>query len=412
MDNAHKANKTINENNSPDYVNGDVNLFENVHQPSYKVALDWMKVIEHPQVTYDFWARGNYTKRMIYNRNNGINPLIVPVKSVGEIRWAYKRLSLIGIPVEFSVLGSLSKPSKVLHLCPSDIIFDSGWGYIGALGTMSKIKGREWFPVIGQARLLPEYFVRWLIEEVPDDFMDGNVFISPAELVGIDSKQPDNGLNVLSHISNGTLVNNEPEIAKAILQLDIPYVDNISQHKLRKILNDYEPELYCFRKAFKELIVSNHNSIDQVNFYLEQLRYEVAELCKSKKHQPFRLTLSKSAGVLAILSTSFPVAEIISQGLTTSSSLLSFVAGSAISGAALTLTQLLEQHKQKEKSISDNPFYLLWKLGITKPSEIQNRNLINLVKIPKGNPVNIDNNNGFHWLCPPTNGLAFLGIKK
>ena len=65
------------------------------------MIIDWMKELKSGRaVSFDIWARGNYMKRIIDHSRRGIPPLIVPFRKVSEMRWAYRRLALIGLPVE------------------------------------------------------------------------------------------------------------------------------------------------------------------------------------------------------------------------------------------------------------------------------------------------------------------------
>ena len=394
-----------------DYKDGGINLFTKVTKPSYDVALDLMRTIENPQVSLDFWARGNYTRRLIYNLNNEVQPLVIPVRNIGEMSWAYKRLALIDIPVEFIVIENLSKPSKVLHLCPTDINFDSGWGYIGALGSVKKIKDREVFPIIGNARLLPEYFARWIIDEVPQEFVDGKVFISPANLVGIDNKQYHNGIRILSNIYNGGTVEENELTAENILKLDIPFLDNISIAKQRKLLKNYEPELKQFRMAFRELISSNFDSQKDTNYYIEKLNYEVSEIRHAKKNQGFRMAIKKNNGILTILTATLPLADVVTQGVNSMSSLLNFTSVGALCGAASIFSQIWKQYKDSKTIVKKNPFSMFWHLGISKPN-IRNKHLVSRIKVPKDRIIDLNVDGSFHWLTPPQNGLGFLGVKK
>jgi hypothetical protein len=70
------------------YENAKVILLQDVSPPSYQNVLDWMKITKDRHVAFDFWARGNYTRRLIYQRNQGTPPLLVRVSRLDEIQWA------------------------------------------------------------------------------------------------------------------------------------------------------------------------------------------------------------------------------------------------------------------------------------------------------------------------------------
>lgn len=407
----HKKSKTLRSHvsshrDSPEYKEGGFSLYQEVSQPSYQVALDWMRTLEAPHITLDFWARGNYTRRLIYNRSRAIEPLIIPVTYVDEMRWAYRRLALVGLPVEFLYCGRTSDPQKVLHLCPYDIQFDSGWGYVGALGSQAQIRGKDWFPVLGRACLMPETVVEWLVNEAADDFLEGKVFIAPADLIGINSKRILNGVQALSDVTGGLPITEQHQIAQAILQLDIPFLDNMSNADIRTFLKDFEGDLVNFRHAFQDLVVARGKSAEAISFYVERLRGEIAELMKAEKYHPLRSGVSKLGGVLTFADTSLSIAESVQHAGITSSVAL------GVGAAAVTLFDLWKQFSERQRRMSENPFFVLWKLGITRPSQVKEVRSVEISKVPKMKIPQADFKEGFHWLCPPTSGLSFLGVGK
>jgi len=148
-----------------DYDNRVFTLSDPVEAPSYDKVLNWMLAISGRAASFDIWARGNFTRRLIYNRQNGIQPIMVAAETVDQMRWAHRRLSLVGYPVDFIYTGRLSAPQKILHLHPYDGVHDSGWGYIGATGTVTSINEQRWFPITGTSRLMPEKIMDWVLNE-------------------------------------------------------------------------------------------------------------------------------------------------------------------------------------------------------------------------------------------------------
>lgn len=69
---------------------------ERLLPPRYDFALDWMTATEGRAVSLDIWARGNYTRRLIHHHQTGTVPLVVPIRSVEQMRWAYRRLGETG----------------------------------------------------------------------------------------------------------------------------------------------------------------------------------------------------------------------------------------------------------------------------------------------------------------------------
>ena len=97
-----------------------------VTEPSYRAVLKWMQTGDLPNISYDCWSRGNYTRRLLWQRLNRIAPLNVAVTSVEDIRWAYPRLALLGVPIDFVYTGPLHASGRVLHLYPWNMTYDAG----------------------------------------------------------------------------------------------------------------------------------------------------------------------------------------------------------------------------------------------------------------------------------------------
>src|SRR6266849_1093649 len=116
--------------------------------PTYAMVLDWMRSSPGRAVSFDIWARGNYTRHVIHSMHRNSAPLIVPFRWVDEMRWAYRRLALLGVPIEFVYMGGVSPPQRILHLYPADgVVNEGGWGYGAALGDVVQIRGKRWFEV-------------------------------------------------------------------------------------------------------------------------------------------------------------------------------------------------------------------------------------------------------------------------
>jgi hypothetical protein len=390
---------------SPDYVGAKVDLFQEVSEPSYQGVMDWMRSSGGRSVIFDFWARGNYTRRLIFQRNRGIQPLLVKVSYVDEMRWAYRRLALLGLPVEFIYSGNIPETSRVLHVdrLPRDMIWDAGWGYNA---TQWEHRGEYNAMLIGNARLMPETLLDWLVDETPEDFAKGKVFVAPAELIGIDSQETFEGLNKLGGITRGAPMTSDYEIARAAIELDIPYLDNMNPLTFKKFLSDYEGELVQFQRAFKRVVMSRGKSEDQLKDYVEELRHEIAELTVAAKHGNTRTSIAKLGGILGTFTVSFTMA------IGTQPNSISRLIGAAGIGAATkALLDLWTQAKEGEKAMTDNPYFILWKLGVSRPSEVMRASNVDLVKVPQVSPEQFLRNTAYHWLCPPTIGVWFAGVR-
>jgi len=390
-----------------DYADTKIDLYQEVSQPSYENIMNWMKhTISGRCMTYDFWARGNYTRRMIHQRNLGIEPLLVQVSYVDELRWAYRRLALLGLPVEFVYCGKLNKLGKCIHVDVSqpDMLWDSGWGYIA---TIWKAEAKYWAMIIGYARLMPEPLLDWLVEEACEDFIEGKVFITPSELIGIKPQAVPQGLNQLASISKGIPLTSDYEIVKAALELDIPFLDNMSSFAFKEFLNDYEGELVQFRRAFKNLVKARGKSEAELKDYLEELKYEIAELTMAAKHHGMRGSIGKLGGILATFTASFTMAL-----NTQPTSLTRLIGAAGIGAASKALLDLFIQSTEREQKMPDNPYFILWKLGVSRPSEVSRKHNIDIGKAPKLSPKEFNVHSTHHWLCPPTAGVNFLVNEK
>jgi hypothetical protein len=369
-----------------------------VTEPSYKAALDWMQAIEGRHVSYDFWQRGNYTRRLIHQRSQGITPLYVRVSYVDEMRWAYRRLALLGLPIDFVYCGSHCTTGKVLHLCPEDrgFRYDAGWGYIVALFG-SKIRGRTWGGCIGHAHLLPEAALDWVVEEAQDAFLQGNISVAPAELIGIDPRAPEPTLGPITDLTGGISLTPEQRTARVLMDLEIPFLDRMPPSSFAAFLKDHKGDLETFQSAFKKLVLTT-SSEEEALQCVEQVKYEVAELVKSERSTRLRKAATLLQGALAVGPASLVIAQAPSNP-----------AGWAVAAGAAGAT-LIELWKQAQAQT--NPFSILWKLGVTSPSRVQIKAASTITELPQLPVDRLEPHRAHHWLCPPTCGVALLGVRK
>lgn len=399
-----RTTESVTRQSDQDYVDGKVDLYDEVTRPSYEDVMGWMQCCEGRNVAFDFWARGNYTRRLIYHRNQGIEPLLVRVTYVDEIRWAYRRLALLGLPVDFVFCGDITEPTKLVHVSRREAIWDSGWGYNAA---QWKDQGRYCAAIFGTARLLPETVVDWLVEEASDDFLDGRVLVAPAELIGISKQRMPEGLSKLASITKGAPLTSNYEIARAAMELDIPFLDNMNSLRFKTFVRDYEGELMQFRRAFRNLVTVKAKSEDRLKECVEELKYEIAELTKAAKYQGARNSISKLGGILATFTASFALAVNAQPN-----SMYRLLGGAGIAAATKALLDLYTQAIEREKNLADNPYFILWKLGVSRPSEVKAPSTVEVIKAPKLSPEQFGLDFAYHWLCPPTNGVWFGGVRK
>lgn len=389
------------------YPDEGASLLTDVPPPTYDMVLDWMKTAPGRAVSFDIWARGNYLRRVIHGRARRDPHLIVPVRYVDEMRWAYRRLALMGLPVDFLFVGGVTKTQKVLHLYPADgVVNEGGWGYIGALGSIAKIRGRRWFPVIGYSRLMPEPVLDWITDDASEAFRRGNVFVAPAELVGIDPTAPEVGSQALADVTMGSRLESSVKAATVLMELELPYLEGMRPSEFELFLKEHEEELFCFRSALRKL-VGGTASID-IEGTVEELQNKVAELSRSAKHQAFRRNVSTLGGTL--------ITFVAALGTTAAANpeTLPAVTGVAVAaGATATLVDLWKQRTEHAAKLAENPFCLLWQLGVTKPSHLQRLPLnVSFRKMQRRVTVKDTGLFDCHWLCPPTPGLRFGAARR
>lgn len=389
------------------YQAGPPSLSESVPPPSYSMILDWMRSCSGRAVSFDIWARGNYTRRIIDNMQRGAPPLIIPFKRIDEMRWAYRRLALLGVPVEFLYTGGVTPPQKILQLYPADgVVNEGGWGYIGALGSIAKIRGKKWFPVIGYSQLMPEVLLDFLTEEVSDAFVRGDVFVTPAELVGIDPSFSDKGMHALEDVTGGRRALDMAHGGATLMQLELPYLDAMPPSSFRKFISEHENELIRFRLAFKRLAAGVPPS--DLNQVIEEVQSEVAALCLSDRFASLRKNAVKLGGTLVTISAAVAAAAAVDPKL-----MPPVAAAAGAAAAANVLTELWMQRIEERGKMRESPYCILFKLGLDKPAKVRKTNVVaevrELQRIEDADPGTLSD---YHWLCPPTPGLRFAAVRK
>ncbi|HEX3558850.1 MAG TPA: hypothetical protein VHU19_06590 [Pyrinomonadaceae bacterium] len=137
------------------------------------------------------------------------------------------------------------------------------------------------------------------------------------------------------------------------------------------------------------------------------MRHEIAELTVAAKHETTRKSILKLGGMLGTFRASFAMAV-----KTQASSVLPMVGAAGMGAAAAGLLALWKQAAEREQSMAANPYFILWKLGVSRPSEVRRTSKVSLVKPPKLPPGHFKLNAAHHWLCPPTAGVNFLAVRK
>ena len=265
--------------------------------PDYRRLLSWMHSVGGRSASLDFWARGNYARRLIHNKVNGVRPLLVPVQFIDEVRWAYRRLALLGVPMEFLWQGSVSRPVRVVHLHPAEpeSTWDAGWGYVAATGGEVRMRGTRWGTVCGYARLLPEVVGDWLAEEAQEAFANGRVFITPEELVGVSS---DESVRAAFEGFLGSLPIRSSQQEELLLSLDLPALEGLAPAEFDRLLADSEVELERLRVAFRRLVDGAPQA--DLETLVAEINYEVSELTLADRYHRFRAGVTKLGGVVGV----------------------------------------------------------------------------------------------------------------
>lgn len=382
------------------YSNGRVSLDAEVQRPLYENAINLMRGSKGRAGLFDFWARGNYTRRLLYLRQHNVHPLLVRVSNADEMRWAHRRLSLVGAPIDFVYVGPLAGPTKCVHVLslPHDHMWDAGWGYIA---TQWKAKGKYAAMLIGTARLMPEQVLDWLTIEAEGDFREGNIFVAPSELIGIDPGASD-ALAPVAAIAGGATL--EPQFAPAIaaLELDIPFLDKLSPRAYKRFVRDHESDLIRFRHAFGRLVTESARDQEQLRDWIAEVRAEVADMTLSDKFSRLRREIVSAGGVLGVLTAC--------AGAFVAASTPILAVGAGAAGAALI--DLWKQSLERRAARSSSRLSLLWNLGIQRGSLVRRARRVHVAPVPPQQRGDAQPPISHHWLCPPTNGVLFAGVKK
>jgi hypothetical protein len=373
--------------------------------PRYDDALDWMRDLAGRAASLDFWARGNYARRLIANTRHGVTPLLIPVQALAEIRWAYNRLALLGLPVEFLWQGDLSRPQKIVHLHPGapEDHWDAGWGYIATLASCT-LRRRTWCPVIGFARLMPEEVANWIVDEVPEAFQRGDVFVTPAELVGVSSQLKESA-EAFKMLTSAVPFRSDAA-AEVLLSIELPVLDCLRPRQVAKLLADHAIETERLRVAFRKLVGSTGGA--DLDECVKELNYETSELTLADRYHGFRSNVSRLGGVVATSAAAIgAVVGAASGNLVTA--LLASAGGVATAG----LCECLRERAEHGLELRRNPLFLLWQLGAQKGTRFRRtepaRHRFQQRKVAA---IGEGQDGYFHWLAPPTAGIQFAFVRE
>lgn len=329
-----------------------------------------------------------------------MQPILVPVANVGQIRWAYRRLALAGLPIDFVYHGSLGTPQWVHHCQPLDVIHDSGWGYIAFPGTILRSpSARRWWLVLGYARLMPESVARWIFEEGQQLFLNGRVYVEPAELIGIERSVPSQQLEGLAEVVNGATISENADPAMAILEIELPWIDGMTPSDFEKLLVEHHEEIKEFQASFRELVSGYHSSVEGGEAARRRVKAAVSELTQSTRHARLRSFVIRCKGRLM----TFPAAMGVLAATGAVYSRDPFAGAAVAAVAGKELRDLWLQSRSDARAESRNPNRLLWRLGVEKKAVFHARTKAFVIPQTRLRPPH--GVTAYHWLCPPTDGV-------
>jgi hypothetical protein len=352
--------------------------------------------------SFDVWNRGNFVRRILHNRALGIQPILVPAANTDQMQFAYRRLALVGMAVDFVYTGPISKPQSVMHLLPWEgVPVDAGWGYvIVADPCFTSPEGRKFAPITGAASLLPEGVTQCIAKEAYRPFLDGRLTVAPAELIGLSALLNSSRIDALAQISAGTTAADAKDSLPAILDLEMPWVDGMAPGDFEKLLSDHQLELAEFRLAFASLMTRYYESLSDAAVARERFRTSAQDLLRSTKHERMRSLVLKCRGTL----TTFPFAMGVLAAAGAVSSRDPFAGAAVLAGSAKVLHDLWKQAKS-ETHASAGPLRLILRMGFATPTF---RARSRRSPVPRDLFEKEGQLHPCHWLCPPTSGLQAL----
>lgn len=384
-----------------------IDLGTDLGPPTYSDLVGWMRRLPEAELggmALDIWARGNFTRRLVHHRNNGVRPVLLTASHASQMRWAYRRLALAGVPVDFIYTGPMPTPRWRVTWMPMDLEFSCGHGYfVAAASAVVDRLGDRWWPLGGLSSPMPEAVANWLIGEAGPGFEQGKVFAAPAPLVGLPSKRESSQHQALSDVAGGALATTEVDTACAVLDLEIPWIDGLQPVEFQKLLSDFGDDLEEFQSAFQGLVHGYSRSEDGAKFAHQRLEEAVACLLRSSRRQTFRLFI-KDCG--ASLKT-FPVAmgALAAAGAAFSGD--PFAGAAVVAGAAKKLQETWQAARSSAGQTMSGSNRLLIKLGAEKGRS--RRRLRRTRAIPPSD-LGIFCQSGQlpepHWLCRPASPAA------
>jgi hypothetical protein len=394
--------------------NGDseLKLPMNILPPSYSTLVDWWKA--WPQAKpelLDFWARGNFTRRLISRNTSHKSACIIGVDSLYETEDALKRLALLDLDLDFAWHGEVSKPVMTFVPQAMDYGDSGGWGYITCVGDeiINRKSKKEWCPAIGWASLLPDNIVDWMASDAKEFLNSGRIIVAPAKHIGLVKNPYDKNEKKLQELSNSISITRENAKIKSIFNIELPYLDNMPIQDIYKFTIDYKDSLCLFQNALNDLIREAPENIEDnlAKDLVSQINQGVAELRLSSKTHGARKLLSNIGASISIL----PLGIVIGLQLSQNNLLNPITAATTLSATAVQMINLYSQILKSRGQMRKNPFYAIWALqkrkGPKNKFSQRNNNIVtNSQKSLWKGPIP-----QYHWMSPPTAGWLIPSYK-
>lgn len=384
-----------------------IDLGTDLGPPTYSDLVSWMRRLPRSELggmALDVWARGNFTRRLVHHRIKGLRSVLLPVRHASQMRWAYRRLALAGVPVDFIYTGPMPTPSWRITWMPMDLEFSCGHGYVvAAASAVTDESGDAWWPLGGWSSPMPESVANWLVREAGPGFQGGNVFVAPAPLVGLPSKPDSRQLHALSDVGGSAVAATEADAACAVLDLEIPWIDGLQSGDFQKLLSDYGDDLEEFQRSFRRLVHGYSRSEEDARLAHQRLEEAVDHLLSSSKRTSLRHFVGKCGASLK----TFPVAMgvLAAAGATYSGD--PFAGAAVAAGAAKKLQELWQATRSEACDAMSGSSLLLLRLGAEKGRlGVRSRRTRAL---PGRNLNALDQGFEFsepHWLCRPASHAA------
>lgn len=367
--------------------------------PDYSTLLHWWDAWpEARPELLDFWARGNYTRRLLSRSKTNRSGCIVRVEYVDEMEAALKRLALLDIDIDFAWCGQTTQPQLVL--VPQDMEYEDsgGWGYMACAGSLFSERrgGKRWCPSFGWASLLPDTVTDWLAEQARPYIQSGKIIVSPVSHIGLRRIPGDVPEEQLQKMSNSASIVREHAKIEALFDLELPYIEGMSLQDIHKFCEDHRDSLILFQNALAKLLQrSIGETPDTLSQELvSQIREGVAELRLSDR------TIAARKGLTA-LSASIAT-FLVTVGIT-----LGVGPGAAAVGSASIAWKIMDSWAkilETQGSMRKNPFYVIWTLQKGKGPKNKWHKLPFSEEFPLPSSQKPKVIPPFHWLTPPTAG--------